>query len=265
MKYREIKFNNIINKISNIDHLFLGNYTIDPYQNCEFGCIYCDSSISEEIIIKYQAPSIVENELKKIKKGRVVIGSVHDPYQPAEEKYGSTREILNILNKMDIPYHILTKSNLILRDLDILSDKCIITISLSTLSQKKSKFLESNAPLPKDRLKILEKMSNRGLIVGIAIMPIIPYFTEEELEDIVKSAKEHGTNYIIWEFLELKGDQKHRFLQKIPHLSKKYETLYENNFKPNKSYMDKINSRLMKICRKYKIANSIRDILQDES
>ena len=76
----------MLNKITTKDMLFGGNYTLDPYQNCEFSCKYCDSSYDEKIYIKTNAIELLEKELKKIKKGTIIIGSVHDPYQKAEKK-----------------------------------------------------------------------------------------------------------------------------------------------------------------------------------
>ena len=260
MRYKEVSFKSILNKITKEDNLFLGNYTLDPYQNCEIGCIYCDSSLGNEIIIKHQASELLKKEIDKV-EGRVIIGSVHDPYQKAEERYKLTREILKILNENKICYHILTKSDLILRDIDILSKESIVTISLSTFSEEKSKILEPFAPSPKTRIRIVERLNDHGIKSGIAIMPIIPFITDDELEDIIKNASSRGARYILWEFLELKGDQKRVFLSRFPHLVEEYKKIYSEGIKPDIRYRKKINEKMNKLCRKYKIANTVKEAL----
>ena len=94
MIYKTIRCSSLLNKITKRDALFLGDYTIDPYQNCEFGCKYCDSSNTSTIYIKTNAPEVLERELKNVTKGRIIIGSVHDPYQNIEKDYKITRKIL---------------------------------------------------------------------------------------------------------------------------------------------------------------------------
>ena len=83
MDYKLINCDSLLKKITRKDNLFNGKYCIDPYQNCEFGCLYCDSSYDKTIFVKENADDILNNELKKVKKGLIIIGSVHDPYQNA--------------------------------------------------------------------------------------------------------------------------------------------------------------------------------------
>ena len=130
MNYKQIKVDSLINKIIKKDTLFGGKYTIDPYQNCEYGCKYCDSSFDETIYIKSNAVELLKSEITQIEKGIIIVGSVHDPYQKAEEYYKITRRLLKIIQNNNFSCHILTKSNLVLRDIDILSkiSKCKVHI-----------------------------------------------------------------------------------------------------------------------------------------
>ena len=136
MQYKQIKVDSILNRITSKDNLFLGDYTIDPYQNCEFGCSYCDSSFDKTIYIKTNASEILNEELKNNKNGRIIVGSVHDPYQNIEKELKITRELLEIIKENGFSCHILTKSDLILRDLDIISNikDCLVTISIISLN-----------------------------------------------------------------------------------------------------------------------------------
>ena len=111
MLYKQIKVDFLLNKITNKDKLFAGNYTIDPYQNCEFGCLYCDSSFDKTIFIKTNAAEILKKELETAKKGTIIVGSVHDPYQRAEEELEITRDLLKTIKKHEFSWHLLTKSD----------------------------------------------------------------------------------------------------------------------------------------------------------
>ena len=156
MLYKQIKIDFLLNKITNKDKLFAGNYTIDPYQNCEFGCLYCDSSFDKTIFIKTNAVEILKKELETVKKGTIIVGSVHDPYQRAEEELKITRDLLKTIKKHDFSCHVLTKSDLVIRDVDILSkiDNCMVTISTISLKDSISKIFEKNPKKTLDKTVI---------------------------------------------------------------------------------------------------------------
>lgn len=263
MPYKQIKVDFLLNKITSKDNLFGGVYTIDPYQNCEFGCSYCDSSFDKTIYVKTNASSILEKELKKEKKGTIILGSVHDPYQKAEEKYKITNDLLKIIHKHGFPCHILTKSDLVLRDLDILSKlKSVkVTISLVSLKDKVVDICEKNIPSPNVRLKTIEKLTKKGITAGLAVIPVLPFIAENELEEIVKSAKYHNARYLLHKHLELKGDQKiffNNLLKKsYPRLVKKYEKLYKDSYLPDEKYILDTNKIIEKMCNSYKLKNKI--------
>ena len=263
MQYRSITCSSLVNKITKKDTLFIGNYTLDPYQNCEFGCLYCDSLTDKTVYIKSNATKLFEKEIKRLKKGIIIVGSVHDPYQKAEEIYKITRDILKIIKKYNFTCHILTKSNLILRDLDLLSgiDNCMITVSITTLDKSVSNIFEKEVLPSEERLNVVKTLSEAEIKTGIAIMPVMPYIVETELEDMVKSACKHKAGYVVHKYLELKGDQKLSFLKIIedsyPHLLIKYKELYGDNPTPNSKYISELNAKISKYCQKYEISNKI--------
>jgi DNA repair photolyase len=263
MQYKSIHCDSLIKNITNIDTLFHGDYSVDPYQNCTFGCLYCDSSFDETIYIKSNAHRILDQEIQKIKKGVVIVGSVHDPYQKVEENYGITREILKTIEKYGFPCHILTKSNLILRDIDILSriKECIVTISITSLNESISNIFEKKVLNPKDRLNIIKSLSQRGIKTGLALIPVLPYIVDDELENIIKTAKKSKASYVLHKYLELKGDQKTVFYQSIkqnyPYLFRKYRKLYADNYMPDEKYTEELNKKIQSYCKKHKIPNKI--------
>ena len=263
MLYKQIKVDFLLNKITNKDKLFAGDYTIDPYQNCEFGCLYCDSSFDKTIFIKTNAAEILKKELETAKKGTIIVGSVHDPYQRAEEELEMTRDLLKTIKKHDFSCHVLTKSDLVIRDVDILSeiDNCIVTISTASLKDSISKIFEKNVPLPKVRLETIEKLTKNGIGSGLAVLPVFPYIVEKELDDIVSSAKNHNAKYLLHKHLELKGDQKPCFINILknfyPDFVSKYEKLYENSYMPDDEYISRINGLIKESCKNHNIKNEI--------
>lgn len=263
MKYKFEKVDFLLNKITKKDNLFKGIYTIEPYQNCEFGCLYCDSSYEKIIKIKTNAAEILDKEIKELQKGTIIVGSVNDAYQNAEDKFRITRNLLKIIEKHNFPCHILTKSDLVLRDIDILKKikDCIVTLSLTTLDSSKFKAFEERVPPPKTRLQTIKSLNNNGIRSGLAIIPIIPYLVENELQDIVKIAKDYDAQYILYKYLELKGDQKSCFINILnkfyPDMAKKFEKLYEDSYMPQNEYISKINSNMKNFCNKYNISSKI--------
>jgi DNA repair photolyase len=263
MQYKQINVNLLLNKITKKDTLFGGDYTIDPYQNCEYGCNYCDSSFDKTIYIKSNAEEILKKELKQENNGRIIIGSVHDPYQKTEEKYKITREILKIIKENSFSCHVLTKSNLVLRDIDILSKipNCMVTISLASIKKSIKQIFEKDAPPIDIRLKTVRNLSAVGIKTGIAVIPILPYITENEIEETVKLAKTHNVKYFLHKYLELKGNQKTLYYKILknhfPELIEKYDLLYQNNFFPNRIYTSKITNKINSLCNYYKIKNKI--------
>jgi len=263
MVYKQIKVDRLIKTITKKDTLFGGKYTIDPYQNCEYGCMYCDSSIEKTIYIKSNAVEIFNKEKKQIENGIIIVGSVHDPYQKAEEKFKITRNLLKLIYKNNFSCHILTKSNLVLRDIEILSKikKCFVTISLTSINKTITNIFEKDVPSPKIRFETIKNLSKSGITTGIAIIPILPYINEKEIEDIIKLAKDNCANYILYKYLELKGDQRKSYLnilnKQYPELLDKYKKLYQDSYLPDDDYVLKIKKKVNKLSKNYGLKNKI--------
>lgn len=264
MNYKCIRQNNLIKTITKDDSLFHGNYTIDPYQNCEFGCSYCDSTFDKTIYITGNATELLKKELPTLKKGRVILGSVHDPYQSIEKKYEITRSLLKILQQKQIPTHILTKSALILRDLDILKKMNNLWITFSILSIKEQIWhqFEGKTPSPISRLETMQQLTSSAK-TGVAMIPIIPFITDikDHIETFIKTAKQHKADYFLHTYLELKGYQKTAFFNLIqyyyPHLQTTYNYLYTNAICPSEQYSKPVNELIKKLCLQYQIPNKI--------
>ncbi|MCU0851159.1 MAG: radical SAM protein [Candidatus Thermoplasmatota archaeon] len=263
MTYKLINCDSVIKIITKPDSLFHGSYCVDPYQNCEFGCQYCDSSFEKIVYVKKNINDVLEKELQTLQKGRVIIGSVNDPYQTLENKFQLTHTILETLRQYDFPCHILTKSPLILKDLPLISQlDSLITISLCSLDALVVKIFEPDVPSPTVRLETLKTIRHQGFKAGLALIPILPYIIEPEIESIVQAAAKADAQYLLHKHLELKGDQEiHvRNLIKLhyPHLLPKYDELYEDDYRPQETYLDEIHALLKENCIKYHISETIQ-------
>lgn len=273
IKYELVQAKGILNKLDEQDEYFLCSYTLNPYRGCSHACQYCyvqsekylPFKKKEEFFTKIQAktnaPFLFQHALQKIKPGIVCIGTSCDPYQEAERKYKLTRHILEIAEKFSCPVHIITKSDLVLRDMDILSRMknktfCAVSFSLILTDPYLGRIFEPNTPSPKSRLRALRKLSRAGIQAGIAFMPIIPYINDEdEARSIIKQGKESGAGYVIFGEMTLRDNQKERFLgvlkKYFPKLVHRYEALYEDRVSPSFSYTKRISEELSQVCREY--------------
>lgn len=262
MIYKQIHVNTILNKITQKDYLFTGDYTLEPYQNCEFACTYCDSSYDPIIYIKTNIIETLNKEIKKSSRGRIIIGSVNDPYQKAEEKYKLTRDILKSIKKHKFSCHILTKSELVLRDIDLLkSMDSIVTISIISLNKSITRIFEKNVQDTIRRLEIIKKLNENKILAGIAIIPVLPLIVDNELEELIKISKKYNAQYVLYKHLELKGDQKNIFFEIIkkfyPNLLNDYVKLYENSYFPKKNYIKDLSNKIKISSAKIEIKNTL--------
>jgi DNA repair photolyase len=212
------------------DSWFGLKYNMNLYRGCQHGCIYCDSRSScygienfEEIQYKENALELLKKELKgKRVKGTIGTGSMHDPYMPIEKELQLTRSALEIIKRHQFPVHVLTKSTLVLRDIDLLKEiskvYAAISITITTADDKLASIIEPYAPKPSERFAAIKELSDHGLYTGILLMPILPFINdnEENIRDIVYKAKEAGARYILpWMGVTLRDRQKAYFFKKL--------------------------------------------------
>lgn len=194
-------------------------FSINPYRGCEHGCIYCyarpthaywDMSpgldFETRIITKPEAATLLRKTITKhnYKCESVCIGANTDPYQPLEAQLRTTREILEVLQEFRHPFSIITKSQLIKRDIDILSEMaannlCSAAISVTTLNNELKRKLEPRAASGKARLNTIRSLTEAGVKVTMLVAPVIPFINDSEIEDILSAGKEAGAvsaNYI---------------------------------------------------------------------
>ncbi|MGB7969240.1 MAG: radical SAM protein [Methanobacterium sp.] len=291
----EITVKTILNKSKTRDDWFLGKYTLNPYAGCSMACIYCYTRGSKyggdygvEVSPKSNAVLVLKNQLRnsirRNERGIIILGSAADPYPAVEKDLNLTREILGIIKRFKFPIHILTKSELILRDMDILngikevsilpdelSDKLdngiIISFSFSTLDKKLAKIIEPGAPSPMARLETMKKFNDAGFKTGIINMPALPFLSdsEEEIEVMIKSAKRYGADYILYGGLTLYGNAPEdcrtvyfNFLKEHrPDLVEGYVNLFKGSTSLSKRYQKDVAIRFSELSDRYDIKNSL--------
>ena len=202
---------NIIFRNSSPDQWFGLDYNMNIYRGCSHGCIYCDSRSDcfrntefDTVKVKENALEIIRNDLRrKVKKGVVGTGAMSDPYNPVEKDLLLTRNALELINAFDFGASLVTKSDLIVRDGDVLQDikshsPVIIKFSISTADDELCKKLEPNVSVASERFEATAKLSAQGIFCGILIIPILP-FVNDNTENIVKilhMAKEAGAKFV---------------------------------------------------------------------
>lgn len=191
------------------------DYSLNPYRGCQHNCAYCyvpnvlripRNDWGSFVEIRKNIPIILSKELKKKKPGVVGISTVTDPYQPIEKKYNLTRYCLEQLLIHDSPVHIQTKSDLILRDIDLISKFSDIEVmfSIGTLNDSERKSLEPFSSPIQDRLNAMKQISETGIKTSVFFGPIYPTIKKEDLSKIIDTFVSHGAKEIMVDKFNLK-------------------------------------------------------------
>ena len=298
MTIREIEAKSILRKHKKIDSWFLSRYGMNLYRGCTHNCVYCDGrsegyyvegEFGEDVAVKTNAIEILKKELDPqrkrvpLKQGYIILGGgVGDSYQPVEKKYQLSRKALQLIQKYGFPVHILTKSTLIERDIDIIKkineqNRAIVSFSFSSADDKISAIFEPGVPSPSERLKTIASFKNEGIACGIFLLPAIPFITDkpETLEETIKKASEANVDFVIFGGMTLKqGKQQDYFFNLLkktyPSLIQRYQNIYLDDKWGNATagYYKTINSNFNKIIKKYRIPKRMppklyRDILDE--
>ncbi|GHB21639.1 radical SAM protein [Pseudovibrio japonicus] len=274
----------VITKNSSPDLPF--DRSINPYRGCEHGCIYCFArpthaymglspglDFESRLFAKPNAAQVLERELgaPSYQAKPIAIGTNTDPYQPIERTQKIMRGILEVLNKTGHPVTIVTKSALVMRDIDILSEMAErnlakVAISVTTLDRKIARSLEPRASTPTRRLQAIKALSDAGIPTAVLAAPIIPGLTDHELEGILEVCKEHGAseaNYILlrlprevselfkeWLLREAPGSYR-RVLSLLRSMrdGKDYDAQWTQRFKGKGPYADQLAKRFQLACK----------------
>jgi DNA repair photolyase len=237
----EISSKTILNHVKQPDTWFGLKYNMNIYRGCQHQCIYCDSRSEcyrigdlAQIRVKVNALDLLEDVLpRKRVLGTIGFGSMNDPYMPVEKKYQLVRGALEIISNQGFPIHILTKSDLVLRDLDLIREiskvYAAVSFTVTTADDFLAAKLEPGASRPTARFQAMEALAEAGILTGVTMMPILPFLEDDpdNIRSIVRGAKKHGATYIIPAFgVTLRAGSRDYFFQKLdalfPGVKEKY-------------------------------------------
>ncbi len=248
IKYIEAK--SILTKYKQADSWFGLSYSMNLYRGCQHGCIYCDTRSEcygindiSSISVKQNAIELLKKELSSKRKGKGTIGtgSMNDPYMPIEKELEMTRKALSVIAEKKFPVHIITKSNLVERDIDILQEisklYCAVSFTITTFDDKLSKIIEPNAPKSSLRFDAIKHLAEKGIYTGITLMPILPFINdnEENIRSIIHKAKDCGASYIFPAFgVTLRKGSRDYFYKALDQdfngIKGKYDSSFGNNY-----------------------------------
>jgi DNA repair photolyase len=204
---------------------------MNPYAGCEHGCIYCYArnvheywgysaglDFERKIIVKKNAPQLLRKFLMHPKWDAtpIMLSGNTDCYQPAEQKYRLTRGLLEVCNEFNQSVGILTKNSWILKDKDVLQEmakKRLVSamVSITSFNEDLRRIMEPRTTTAKQKLKVIEELSNAGVRMGIMMGPMIPGLNEHEMQRIMKAAKDNGATFTAYTFIRLNGAIKFLF------------------------------------------------------
>ena len=233
-------------------------YSINPYRGCSNSCVYCYAPyVLREgrkwgtfVDVKTNAPEILEKELRKINTGSVLLSSVTDPYQPMERKYEITRKILEKLKNTNLLVSILTKSSLVLRDLDLFKQmNCEVGLTITTLNDNVRKIFEPNASSVDERLNVLKKLKDEGIRTYIFFGPMLPFISDRNIEETLRKLTELKPEKIYFDKLNVKApfqwNKMKAFLEEnYADMSEKWEQVIAD-----KKYYEDLKQKIEETCK----------------
>ncbi|MBB6214364.1 DNA repair photolyase [Anaerosolibacter carboniphilus] len=266
------------------DPMFGLRYNMNLYRGCQHGCIYCDSRSTcygiknfSQIQIKENAIELLEKEIpSKRTKGTIGTGAMNDPYMPIEKEVQMTRKALEVIAKHRFPVHIMTKGDLVTRDIDILEDisktYAAVSMTITTADDQLASWIEPHAPSSSKRFEAMERLSRNGIYTGVLLMPVLPFITdqEENIREIVRRSKIAGTQYIIaWFGMTLREGQREYFYRGLDRqdlkLKEKYKRTYGYAYGCAVPEYKKLYSIFKETCDKLRLPRKMRFYQEEAS
>jgi DNA repair photolyase len=243
---KEISARVLLSPVRQPDTWFGLRYSMNLYRGCQHQCIYCDSrstcyrieDFTNDVLVKVNAIDLLRAELpRKRVKGTIGTGSMDDPYMPLEAAWNLTGQALRVIADHHFPIHIITKSTLVLRDLDLIEQisrvYAAVSFTVTTADDDLGKKIEPGASLVSKRFQAIEKLAANGILTGVTMMPILPFIEdfEENIRAIVTQAHERGAKYILPAFgMTMREGQREYFYAQLDRLFPGIRAKYERRF-----------------------------------
>lgn len=281
-----IKVKTIVSQAKNNDNWFGINYNMNIYQGCCHGCIYCDSRSNcyqiidfDRVRAKENSTEIIKNELRsKRNKGVIGTGAMSDPYNPFERKLMLTRKALEEIDSNRFGVAIATKSDLVVRDIDILKriqshSPTLIKMTITTYDDNLCKKIEPSVCESSRRFEAIRKLSDNGIYVGVLLMPILPFIndSEENIKNIIKKAYESNVKFVFSYGLgvTLRQNQRQYYFDQLNklfpgnNLPQRYINTYKESYINPASNNKKLWRVFKEECEKYNLLYKMEDIIKD--
>lgn len=223
--------------------------TVNPYTGCDHACVYCYASDYiprfSECRVKKNLIRRLEEEAETLKGETISLSNSSDPYPNLEAETGLTRDCLKVLARSKCSVQIITKSPLVVRDVDLLSSfSSMVSLTITTDDDEAAKLTEPQAPPPSARLKAAETLLAKGIPTSVRIDPLIPFFNDEQ-ERLIETLASMGVKHITSSTYKIKTDNWKRLSRALPAVSEKLAPLYfEKGEKTGGSYYLPSNMRL---------------------
>lgn len=278
MTIHMIQAKSLLNPVKQPDTWFGLKYNMNLYRGCQHRCIYCDSRsqcyridrFDQDILVKANAPELLRSELaRKRVKGTIGTGSMNDPYMPLEKKLNLTRRALEIIATFRFPVHVITKSDLVLRDADVLQQirqiYAAVSFTITTANDDLGKQVEPGAPLPSARFHALQKLAEKGIYAGVTLMPVLPFLQDDpqNIRAIVRRAADSGAQYIIASFgVTLRDRQRAYFYNELdrrfPGVKQQYVRSFGEQYFAPARQMAQLTAVFQEACAQAGIARRIQ-------
>ena len=280
VEYRSLPSKSILNRCANPRMPF--RWTINPYRGCEIGCHYCYAAYTHKylgvedpsrfdslIFSKEQAKDLLRRELEKPLEGPIAIGTGTDPYQPAERRFETTRGILEVFSRRSgYSIGITTKSDLVLRDMDLLGkiaahNDLHVSLTITTMDTALARLLEPRSVRPDKRIETVRSLRWRGVTAGVFSSPVLPLLTDSDeiLGHVAEAAKRADASYWSANPLFLTSATRERmmpFLEaQFPHLAARYKQHYRRGAYVSPGYRGWLAAKVERIRSEHRLAGQI--------
>jgi DNA repair photolyase len=272
----EIEAKTLLATVKQPDELFGLKYNMNLYRGCQHQCIYCDSRSLcygienfQDILVKINGIELLKKELAhKRVKGTIGTGSMHDPYMPIEKQYRLTGQALELMAQFGFGVHVITKSDLVVRDVDLLCAvgrvHASVSFSISTTDDGLSRKIEPGAPPVSARFAAMQFLAQRGVQVGVTLMPVLPFIedTPENIQAVVERAAASGARYIVpWFGMSQRDRQReyyHAQLDRLfPGLREKYVCAFGDRYGCPARGAARLGALFQTLCSQYGIATHV--------
>jgi len=279
--FREVQCASALNRVKGMPF----EWSLNPYKGCAHSCRYCfarayhakmdrdvGAGFDREIDVKINLVEVLRRELRKGPDGALAIGTATDPFQPCEGRYRLTRGSLEALVETPMPATIITKSTLIVRDVDVLStltevsSELRVCFSIPTLDEQVSRAAEPRTPPPEQRLRALGILRRAGIDAGVLCAPVLPGLTDSEdsIDRVARAAAEAGATFFGWRPLKIDPEIRDYYFDflsaEFPVLVSAYQQLYATGPQTSKDYQKALDLKIATVRSRYRFVEHRRTV-----